>query len=113
GFHMAALDLRQDSAVHEQALAALEGDAEWAARPLPARIGRLHALIEGDAPAHAGAAAAATTLEVFRAVHELRTALGEHAFGPYIISMARNAADALAVLALARIAGCVAADEVP
>src|SRR5690606_18433937 len=33
--------------------------------------------------------------------------------GPYIISMARTAADALAVLALARIAGCVADGEVP
>ena len=113
GFHMAALDLRQDSAVHEQALAALEADAEWAARPLPARIRRLHALIAGASPAAAGAADAAATLEVFRAVRELRAALGEHAFGPYIISMARNAADALAVLALARIAGCVADGEVP
>ena len=113
GFHMAALDLRQDSAVHDQALAALEGDAGWAARPLPERIGRLHALIAGAAPASAGADDAASTLEVFRAVHELRTALGEHAFGPYIISMARTAADALAVLALACIAGCVAGGEVP
>ena len=113
GFHMAALDLRQDSAVHDQALAALEGDAGWAARPLPERIGRLHALIAGAAPASVGADDAASTLEVFRAVHELRTALGEHAFGPYIISMARTAADALAVLALARIAGCVAGGEVP
>lgn len=113
GFHMATLDLRQDSAVHDQALAALDADADWAVRPLSARIGRLHALIAGAAPASAGAADAASTLEVFRTVRELRTALGEHAFGPYIISMARTAADALAVLALARIAGCVADGEVP
>ena len=113
GLHMAALDLRQDSAVHEQALAALEGDAEWAARPLPARVERLHALISGAAPTDAGAADAMATLEVFRVVRELRAVLGEHAFGPYIISMARSAADALAVLALARIAGCVADGEVP
>jgi phosphoenolpyruvate carboxylase len=113
GFHMAALDLRQDSAVHEQALAALEADAEWAARPLPARIERLHALISGAAPADAGAVDATATLDVFRTVRELRAALGEHAFGPYIISMARNAADALVVLALARIAGCIVDAEVP
>ncbi len=44
---------------------------------------------------------------------DLRGTLGEHAFGPYIISMSRTAADALAVLALARIAGCVEDDAVP
>ena len=114
GFHMAALDLRQDSAVHDQALAALENIAGWSSQPLPARIERLHALIAGAAPAVAQADDAASTLEVFRAVHALRASLGEHAFGPYIISMARNAADALAVLALARIAGCVVdGDSVP
>ena len=113
GFHMATLDLRQDSAVHDQALAALDGDADWAARPLPERIGRLHALIAGDAPTAPQATDAAATLDVFRAVHALRGSLGEHAFGPYIISMARTAADALAVLALARIAGCLAGGAVP
>lgn len=113
GFHMAALDLRQDSAVHEQALAALEADAGWAASPLAARIDRLHALIGGEPPAAAEAERAASTLAVFRTVRGLREKLGEHAFGPYIISMARNAADTLAVLALARIAGCVTQGEVP
>lgn len=113
GFHMAALDLRQDSAAHDLALAALEDDSDWASRPLSERIERLHALIAGAPPAAADAAAAAATLEVFRSVHALRASLGDHAFGPYIISMARSAADALAVLALARIAGCVADREVP
>jgi len=106
GLHMAALDLRQDSAVHDEALGALEG-VDWPAQPLPARIERLHALIDGDAPVQADAEAAAPTLAVFRTVRELRAQFGEHAFGPYIISMSRTAADALAVLALARIAGCV------
>ena len=117
GFHMAALDLRQDSAVHDEALGALDGGIDWTALPLQARIDRLHALIAGDQPQAADAEAAASTLEVFRTVRELRGTLGEHAFGPYIISMSRTAADALAVLALARIAGCVDAsgdgDAVP
>ena len=112
GFHMAALDLRQDSAAHDQALAALEG-VDWAGMPLQARIDRLHALVAGAAPAVADAEGAAATLEVFRSVRELRAALGEHAFGPYIVSMSRTAADALAVLALARIAGCVVDGQVP
>ncbi len=113
GFHMAALDLRQDSAVHDEALGALEGGIDWAALPLQARIERLHGLIAGDAAAAPDAAAAASSLDVFRTVRELRASLGEHAFGPYIISMSRTAADALAVLALARIAGCTADGDVP
>ena len=113
GFHMAALDLRQDSAVHDDALGALEGGIDWAALPLQARIDRLHALIDGAAPVVADASPAAASLDVFRSVHQLRERLGEHAFGPYIISMSRTAADALAVLALARIAGCVAEGAVP
>ena len=107
GFHLATLDLRQDSAVHDEALAALDDDPEWAKKPVEARVERLHALIEGAAPRASDAAEALATLEVFRTVHALRAQLGEHAFGPYIISMSRSTADALAVLALARIAGCV------
>lgn len=110
GFHMATLDLRQDSAVHDAALAALDDAPEWPERPVDARVARLHALIEGQAPARPAAAAADATLDVFRTVHALRPQLGAHAFGPYIISMSRSAADALAVLALARIAGCIDAD---
>ena len=113
GLHMAALDLRQDSAAHDEALAALEGDIDWAGLPLAARIERLHAVI-GGAPVVAPAAPAAqATLDVFRSVRALRQSLGEHAFGPYIISMSRTAADALAVLALARVAGCTEGDAVP
>ncbi len=118
GFHMAALDLRQDSAVHDTALAALENDAEWPTRDLSQRIARLHALIEGAAPVVPDTGLinvepAAGTLAVFRAVRELRAQFGEHAFGPYIISMSRSAADALAVLALARTADCIEDGEVP
>ena len=86
GFHLATLDLRQDSTTHALALSALHD------------------------PASAGDAArdvAESTLAVFRTVAELRARYGERAFGPYIISMARNAGDALAVLELARAGGCV------
>lgn len=83
GFHLAALDLRQDSAVHEAALAQPSADV------------------------------AKATLEVFAAIREARERYGERAFGPYIISMSRNAADVLAVLTLARMAGCTESDAVP
>src|SRR5690606_9122439 len=113
GFHLAALDLRQDSAAHDAALGALEGDDGWAAAPLEQRLARLHALIESPQPRVPDAAAAAPSLEVFRTVKSARRRYGVDAFGPYIVSMSRSAADALSVLALARIAGCVEDGEVP
>ncbi|MGV8941950.1 MAG: phosphoenolpyruvate carboxylase [Lysobacter sp.] len=107
GFHLASLDLRQDSAMHDLALAGLLDDPQWESRAAGDRAARLHELIDGrQSPVDAKHAAAHATLEVFRAVGRLRPRYGERVFGPYIVSMSRNAADALAVLALARIAGC-------
>lgn len=112
GFHLASLDLRQDSAVHDVALAALLGDDDWSDRSADARAARLHALLAGEAPVVAAdAEGAASTLEVFRTVARLRPRYGARAFGSYIVSMSRSAADALAVLALARTAGCVDDDD--
>ncbi|HEY4529534.1 MAG TPA: phosphoenolpyruvate carboxylase [Luteimonas sp.] len=113
GFHLAALDLRQDSAAHDAALAALEGIGDWGGLPLEQRLERLHALIASPAPAVPDAEDAAGTLDVFRTVASARARYGNNAFGPYIVSMSRSAVDALAVLALARIAGCVEDGEVP
>ncbi|MEN1942106.1 phosphoenolpyruvate carboxylase [Luteimonas sp. MJ174] len=113
GFHLAALDLRQDSAAHDAALGALEGIGDWSDQSLDSRLARLHALIESPRPAVPGAEAAASALDVFRTVTSARARYGANAFGPYIVSMSRTAADALAVLALARIAGCVEDGEVP
>ncbi len=120
GFHLAALDLRQDSAAHDAALAALLDDAGWAERDAAHRTARLQALLADATPSHVDAAndTAASTLDVFRTVLDVRRTHGVDAIGLYIISMSRSAADALAPLALARIAGCVEhadgkPDEVP
>ena len=114
GFHLASLDLRQDSAVHDAALAALLDDPQWESRDAADRAARLHGLIEGRANvASPGDETALSTLDVFRTVAELRPRYGDRVFGPYIISMSRSAADALAVLALARLAGCIEDGEVP
>ncbi|WP_310055156.1 phosphoenolpyruvate carboxylase [Agrilutibacter niabensis] len=107
GFHLASLDLRQDSATHDAAIAALLEDADWSERSVEARTQRLHRLLRDEGVFSQGNTTSQSTLEVFRAVAALRPRYGERAFGPYIISMSRNAADALSVLALARIAGCV------
>ncbi|MGV8943896.1 phosphoenolpyruvate carboxylase [Thermomonas sp.] len=115
GFHLAALDLRQDSAWHDAALAALEDDAGWVGRSVDARVARLHAWLGGASLANPTTddATARSTLAVFRAVIDVRRRFGAHAIGLYIISMSRSAADALAVLALARAAGCIEDAEVP
>ncbi|WP_146907183.1 phosphoenolpyruvate carboxylase [Arenimonas daejeonensis] len=107
GFHLATLDLRQESTRHDAALAALLGDTDWPARPWPERAERLRDLISGADPVPAPSAAdAVPVLEVFRTVATALPLYGARAFGPYIISMSRSAADALAVLALARFAAC-------
>ena len=114
GFHLAALDLRQDSAVHDAALADLLGDEGWAAREAADRVARLQALLDKAAAApSAPGDVLASTLDVFRTVLDLRRTHGVAAIGLYIISMSRSAADALAVLALARVAGCVEGGAVP
>lgn len=84
GFHLAALDVRQDSAVHRRAAAVAEDD-----------------------PGHEDAA---PVLEVFRALAEARSAHGPESLGPAIVSMAREPRDVLDVLFLARRAGLVEAD---
>ncbi|WP_133821569.1 phosphoenolpyruvate carboxylase [Tahibacter aquaticus] len=114
GFHLATLDLRQESGAHDQSLALLLDDAQWPQREAASRRERLVALIEGAAAVQPAAAGAAATLDVFRTVAWARRSYGAAAIGPYIISMSRSAADVLAVLALARLADCVdAAGNVP
>ncbi len=112
GFHLAGLDLRQDSAAHDQALTALLADATWPQRPAPERAARLCTmLISGQVPAAHDAEDARSVLDVFRTAHASRGRYGARALGPYIVSMSHSAADVLAVLVLARIAGCVDADS--
>jgi len=57
------------------------------------------------------AAEAQAVLDVFRTAHGSRRRYGALALGPYIVSMSHSAADVLAVLVLARIAGFVDADN--
>lgn len=111
GFHLATLDLRQESAQHDAALAALLDDPEWPARSWQERANTLRGLL-GAVPAMpvVEAEPAQATLAVFRSVAAALPRAGARAIGPYIISMSRSAADALAVLVLARHAGLITAD---
>jgi len=120
GFHLARLDLRQDASVHDAAIAALLAEVDWADLDDRVRTQRLGELLAGtdgagriSIPAER-LPAASSTLEVFSAVQESLPRYGRRAFGPFIVSMSRSAADMLSVLALARIAGCVdEAGQVP
>jgi phosphoenolpyruvate carboxylase len=114
GFHLATLDVRQESAAHDAALAALLDDAPWPQREAVARAQRLTALLAGAQPPVPDAKAAQTRLEVFRTLYAARDRYGVAALGPYIVSMSHSTADVLAVLVLARTAGCIdAAGAVP
>lgn len=117
GFELARLDLRQDSRVHARVLAELLADPAWPTRPEAERLLRLRALLTARKRARsADGEEAQSVIGVFRTLAQLRTRYGTHATGPYIISMTRDAADILAVLALAHSAvrgSAAALDVVP
>lgn len=120
GFHLATVDLRQDSLEHRLAVSALLGDAQFgqktsaqrgqalslAIRPLLTKDADPLALPALDLE-HPEGQAALRALDVMRAIGEGQSQYGIEAIGPYIISMAQGPDDALAVLFLARSAGLV------
>ena len=114
GFHLAALDVRQDAQLHRTAIAELFEDPDFAERSPDERakhIGRALSADSLDIPARSTATATLhRTLDVFQALCEARERYGDRALGPYIISMAQGADDALAVLLLARAGGFTSAD---
>ena len=114
GFHLARLDVRQDARVHDDVLATLFDDPDWPARDAAARTQRLRPLAAGEAGfAEHEDAAVERIRAVFAALADARRRYGNGATGPYIISMARSAADVLAVLALARHGGLIENGAVP
>ena len=114
GFHMARLDVRQDSRVHDDALAALLRDEGWTQRAPAERVATLRPYAGGERALEKSDDAQAESLRaVFATLHESRQRYGADATGLYIISMARSAADVLAVLALARYGGLVSGAHVP
>jgi phosphoenolpyruvate carboxylase len=114
GFHLARLDVRQDSRVHDEALAALLDDTGWDDRSADERAAILRPYAGGEQAFGACDHEAAASLRaVFATLADARGRYGTAATGPYIISMAESADDVLAVLALARHGGLVADGHVP
>ena len=114
GLHLARLDVRQDSRVHDDALAALLDNAAWPQLAPDTRTQQLRVYASGNARFPISHAGVVTSLyDVFATLGDARRRYGREAVGLYIISMARSAADVLAVLALARYGGLVENDSVP
>jgi phosphoenolpyruvate carboxylase len=114
GFHLARLDVRQDSRVHDDALALLLKDAGWPDRDAADKAARLRPYAGGEAVLEDSGEPAVTALrDVFATLQASRGRYGAEAIGLYIISMARSAADVLAVLALARHGGLAQDGRVP
>lgn len=114
GFHLARLDVRQESGVHARAVAAALEDEQWESREPVEQAARLGPYAGGsrvlpavDEPGNARLDA------VFAALSDARRRHGPDALGAYIISMARSRADVLTVLALARRGGLVEDGQVP
>ncbi len=99
GFHLASLEVRQHSAVHERVLEELQpgvvGDVEALAR-----------IVRDGWPAgtEPTSETAREALDTIRAMAELQQVYGREACYRYVISFTRTAADILAVRALARAA---------
>ncbi|MBZ5586738.1 MAG: phosphoenolpyruvate carboxylase, partial [Acidobacteriia bacterium] len=116
GFHLAALDIRQNSAYHAAAIAQLAaiagldgtGFAEWPEmrkRELidrELRTPRPFAVSNAELPAEAAAA-----VGTLRLVRDWIVAHGPRAIGSYVVSMTHDASDLLNVYLLAREAGLV------
>ena len=109
GFHLAALDLRQHSRVHEEAVAALLAhagvEADYAALDEEARVAVLTRELENARPlAREGADLGESAASVLGSLAVAREA-GEEALNVYIISMTDAVSDVLEVLLLAKEAG--------
>jgi phosphoenolpyruvate carboxylase len=120
-FHLAPLDLREHSAVHERAVGELLARAEVCVdyqslaesrriEVLAAELESKRPLAPEDAPFGEELARALDFLKIFRRV---RQRYGEEAAGSYIVSMTEGVSDVLEVLVLAKQAGLTGIDATP
>ena len=108
GFHLATLDIRQDSLVHRQVIGRILGEENWLDLDAEARSARLTSLLRAKAlPGLPEDEMVIKVIEVFRTITWGQQHFGQRALGPYIISMTQGADDVLSVLFLARLAGLV------
>jgi phosphoenolpyruvate carboxylase len=110
GLTLAPLDLRQESSRHAEAidwLATVRRLGPYAGADEPTRVARLVSLLEGSQDPIADEELADAPESVRDVVDTVRTAAALHpdSLGAYVITMAHQASDVLAVEALQRLAG--------
>ncbi len=113
GLHLATLDIRQDSAVHRQAVGEALGEPNFSDLDRAQRTARIVEALQSAEPLTEHAAEGTVlkqSLDVFRAIAECRGNFGPDAIGAYIISMAEGADDVLSIILLARLAGLADSD---
>jgi phosphoenolpyruvate carboxylase len=114
GLHAMRLDIREDSARYNAALAetlrALDIALDFEERSHNERLSLLTKLLSDPLPdlsTHPGITpAAAETWALFQLIARVREVYGAELLGPVVISMCRSAADVLSVLLLGRWTGC-------
>ncbi|KTE21000.1 phosphoenolpyruvate carboxylase [Sphingopyxis sp. H050] len=118
GFHLATLDMRQNSAVHERVLAELlkvSGvESDYLALDEEARVALLRRELGVNRPLaatwHAWSEETAGELAIVHAAADIRAKLGHQAILQWIISKAESLSDLLEVHVLAREAGLWSAE---
>ncbi|MEO1260332.1 MAG: phosphoenolpyruvate carboxylase [Bacteroidota bacterium] len=120
GFHLAALDIRQNSAFHDKAVSQLlrasraedtsfaEWDEEKRVRFLLAELERARPFVH---PKTELEKEAQTVMECYRAVEDHTAGYGFNCIGSFIVSMTRSFSDLMVVYLLAREAGLTFMDE--
>jgi phosphoenolpyruvate carboxylase len=104
GFHLAALDVREDSRVHRAVVGELLGVRSYAETPGAERLRAIGSLTLP--PDGAGVSAAAERLLAnFAGIRSLQQRFGAAALRTYIVSMTESAADIIEVLRLAELHG--------
>ena len=102
GFHFLTLDVRQDALAHRQVVGELLGEENWLEWQAEDRARRIVEAIELRDPApDSQSVSARKTLAVFQALAFCKRKYGEHAIGPFIVSMTQGPDDILSVLLLA------------
>ncbi|HUF47324.1 MAG TPA: phosphoenolpyruvate carboxylase [Vicinamibacterales bacterium] len=103
GFHLAALDVREDSRVHREVVGELLGDPTYGKGSPADRIRALETLERLDRTGLSEPARG--LLDLFETIGRLQTRFGPAAIGAYVISMTASEADVLEVLRLAELHG--------
>jgi phosphoenolpyruvate carboxylase len=121
GFHLATLDLRQNSAVHERVVAELLAAAgvepDYLALPEDARVALLRAELAGPRPLtsrfHAYSDETASELAILHAAADAHATYGPAAIVNYVVSMAKSVSDLLEIHLLLKEVGLYRSGDPP